>query len=143
MAREVKIPTNELGEVKLYAIWETQGKWEFEWESLRGTPVGALFSQAPQEAFTLALGGWARPLALCLGLPPAAALRKLPKPLWECVHRKQCPIFDKKRCFPTAKDMPWCFEPEVGDVSQRLAIAKAVELWREEVYVLVITEDHG
>lgn len=143
MSREVKLPTKELGDIRIHAFWETQGRWESEWEPLRGTAVGALFSRAPQEVFTLALEGWTRPLALCLGLPPSAALRKLPKPLWECESRKRCPIFDKKRCFPTAKDMPWCFEPEGENASERIAIAKAIELWREEVYVLVITEDHG
>jgi hypothetical protein len=135
MSRLVKLPTKELGEVQILAIWET--------DPLRETPVGGLFSSTKQEVFTLALSGWTRPLALALGLPPVGALRKLPRVSMECDMRRGCPVFDKKRCFPTAKDMPWCFEPEgFSDNPTRVAAAKAIGHWREGVYLVVITEDN-
>jgi hypothetical protein len=136
----MKLPTREMGEVHLLAIWETDGRWEAEWEPLRGTPFGSLFSTITVEALNHALHGWSRPLSQALGIKPEGALHKLPKTGQQCYRRAICPLYDAW-CVPLAKEMPWCFEPDgVEDENVRRAASRAVEEWRAGVYLTIIVE---
>lgn len=141
----MKLPSRELGEIQLLVIWEKDGVWEEEWEPLRGTQIGSLFSRVSQETLDHALIGYTRPLATTLGLPPIGALVKLPLASRACTKRKTCVFYDPKLCFPTTKQtMPWCFEPGgISDEQQRQAAAKAIGLWREGVYLVLVKEDHA
>ena len=142
MSRRLKLPTLELGELSILAIREIGGQWEPEWEPLRGTLFGDLFSVVPKEALDHALNGWSWPLTKILGLSPEGALIKIPKGSRQCYRRRECSLYIKRDCHVTAKKMPWCFEPaEVAEDSLRRAASKAIEEWRQGVYLIVIRKD--
>lgn len=144
MPRRVKLPTLEMGEVQLLLL----DGWEKEWAVLEGTAFGDQFSTVAHEAVEHALRRLSRPLVDALGIPPAGALRKVPKVSRECFMRlkraglpRPCPLYDRFTCYPTAPEMQWCFEPDgVEDETARKMAARAIELWREEVYVVVVEE---
>lgn len=139
MSRRMKLPTREMGEVHLLAIWETDGRWESPWEPLRGTPVGNQFSIISQDALDHALKGWSKPLSDALGIPPSGALRKLPDAARECEKRRTCPFFEPRQCHPGGTNMPWCFEPAgYKDELVRQAVARAIEEWRAGVYLVIV-----
>lgn len=143
MTRRIQLPSKELGELSLLGIWEKGGVWEEEWEPLRQTAIGKLFSSVSQGTWDNALFGLTRPLATQLGLPPYGALRKLPPHARTCGKSKSCVFFDAQTCFPTTtKLMPWCYEPSgISDEKVRSAAAKAIELWREGVYLVIVKEE--
>ena len=143
MSRRVKLPTLEMGEVQLLLL---EG-WEKDWALLKGTAFGDLFSEVPHEAVEHALRRLSRPLVDALGIPPEGALRKVPAASRECFMRprragkRPCPLYDRFRCYPTAPEMQWCFEPDaIEDEDVRRMAARAIELWREGVYVVVVVQ---
>lgn len=142
MARQVKLPTVEIGEVELLLIDQDEdGKWEPEWEPLRETVFGDQFSVVSRDVVNHALYRYSRPLADALGVPPWGALKKIPKVSRECYRRKSCPLYDKRLCYTDSANMPWCFEPDgVEPETVRLTATKAIELWRDRVYLVVIHE---
>lgn len=129
-----------MGELQLFLIsTKKDGSWESEWELLRGTVFGDLFSKVSKENVEHALHKLSRPLVDSLGVPPEGALRKLPVENRLCFRRVKCPFFDPKKCFPEAKNMPWCFEPDgVADESVRVVATQAIERWRKRIYLVVI-----
>jgi hypothetical protein len=142
MARQVRLPTYEMGDLVLLLIRSTKGQWETEWEPLRGTVFGDLFTVVSKEVIDHALHRLSGPLVKALGLPPAGALRKIPLEFRKCQRRDKCPMFDPKRCFPEAKKMPYgCFESDgVEDPIARLQATQAIDLWRNGVYIVVVEE---
>lgn len=144
MSRRMNLPTKELGEIQVLTISERDGVWEEEWEPLRDRPIGGLLSVVTRETISNALYGLTRPLALALGLPPSGALVKLPNAARTCERKKPCPFYDPKLCFPTTKKtMPWCYEPAgISNEKEREAAAKAIGLWREGVYLVIVKEDY-
>jgi hypothetical protein len=142
MARLIKLPTVERGEIVVLAIAERGGTWEPDWEPLRGTVYGKQFTLVDRETLEHALRGFSRPLSNALGIPPVGALRKVPKPSRECYTRRKCPFYAPRHCHPEAAKMPWCFEPDaVKDEKVRKAAAQAIEQWREGVYLVVVHHD--
>lgn len=140
MSRQVCLPTREMGDIHVLLISCTGGKWEPEWDSLRGTVFGDQFSVVSHDAVTLALKRLSKPLTQALGIQPQGALRKIPLKSRKCANHERCPLFDPKQCFPEAKNMPWCFEPAgVEPESVRLLATQAIELWRRGVYIVVVT----
>lgn len=130
-----------MGELRLLLIsTEKDGSWEAEWEPLRGTTFGEQFSLVSKAAVEHVLHGWSKPLSDALGIPPEGALKKIPSESRVCFRRNVCPIFDSKQCFPEAKNMPWCFEPDgVAAEPVRYAATRAFEHWRDRVYLVVTT----
>lgn len=129
-----------MGELRLLLIFEEEeGRWESEWEPLRGTVFGEQFSFVTKEALDHAMHRYSRPLVDSLGPIPAGALKKIPQVSRECFRRKVCPLYIAERCFPESKNMPWCFEPDgVADPSVRFAATRAIEQWRDHVYLVVV-----
>ena len=111
--------------------------WEPEWEPLRETPLAELFTTLPRATLELALMKYTRPLVKALGLPPQGALRKLPPEARVCAQRRTCSLRNDQECFPTARNTPWCFQPE----GLPHIAAKAIQLWRENAYIIVVVED--
>lgn len=73
-----------------------------------------------------------------LGLPPEGGLRKIPVEARVCMRRKECPFHDTKKCFPLAKELPWCYEPDgVASEEVRAIASKLIQTWHEGVYVVV------
>ena len=141
MARAIKLNTHEMGTLRLLLIRETNGQWEAEWEPLRGTVFGDLFSTLEKDIIEHGLNRWSRPLVDALGLPPEGALRKIPPESRVCFKRQRCPLYDPRLCFPESKNMPFCFEPDgVASEKVRFAAARAFEQWRDRVYLVVIKE---
>jgi len=143
MARRMKLANAEFGgHIEVLAIQETDGQWEHAWEPLRGTEFGALFSVVSKETLDHSLNGWSKPLTEALGLSPAGALVKLPKDARECYRRAKCPLYNGYWCHLPSEKLPWCFEPagEMESQAVRDTAAKAVEQWREGVYLLVVTD---
>lgn len=140
MARHIKLPTREMGEVRLLLIQqEAGGTWEDEWELLRETPFGTQFSVISKEVLDHALHRWSKPLVDALGIPPAGALKKIPKVSRECIKRSHCIQYEAKNCFPEAKAMPWCYEPDgVNDETVRQTATRAIQEWRDGVHLVVI-----
>jgi len=133
--------TKEMGQLPLYLIYEAQGLWEEKWRPLQGHPIAEAFTRVPKALVEHALHGWSSPLVKALGLLPAGCLRKLPVPARECEVRRKCPFYDKAQCFPTAKAMPWCYEPGGVEESIRALVSEAISLWREGVYITVVCEE--
>lgn len=141
----MKLPTLEMGDIHLLLV----DGWTGGWEVLRGTVFGAQISVVKREIVDHALHRLSRPLVEALGIPPEGALRKIPPVSRRCRMRRKndevpykCPLYDKNNCFPTAKAMPWCFEPDgVENQEVRKKAVEAIELWREGVYVVVVLED--
>lgn len=118
---------------------ERDGLWEPEWEPLRGTVFGDQFSVISKETLEHALKRWSRPLVDALGIPPVGALKKIPVEGRECFRRGTCRLYNAKQCFPEAKNMAWCFEPDgVADETVRYAATRAFEYWRDGVYLVVV-----
>lgn len=144
MARQVKISTREMGDLRLLLISERNGVWEEEWEPLRGTVFGDQFTKMDRETVEHGLHRWSRPVVDALGISPEGALRKIPPESRECFKRKRCPIYDPKFCFPESKNMPFCYEPDgVADESVRYAATRAFEQWRDRIYLVVIKEPNA
>lgn len=144
MPRRVKVPTRERGELILDLIDEADGVWEPEWEVLRETIYGSLFSVVAKDTLECALRGWTRPLVGELGIPPQGALRKIPLESRQCFKRGKCPMYLPQLCFPESKNMPWCFEPDgVASEVVRTQATRAIETWREGVYLVVVKGDNG
>lgn len=137
----MKLPTLEMGEIEVLTIDEKDGKWEPDWEPLRGTRIGDQFSVVARQTIDHALHGLSRPLVDALGIPPSGALLKLPQDARECRLRRRCPFYEPKQCHPRASKMPWCYEPDgIDDDLERLAAAKAIEEWRQGVYLVIVRE---
>jgi hypothetical protein len=138
----MKLANEELkGFIEVLAIRMENGQWEPEWEPLRGTPFGLLFSEVSKEALDHSLKGWSWPLSEALGLQPSGALLKLPKESRRCYNEQHCDLYNANWCFLLAERLPWCFEPAgVFEHSVRKAAARAIEHWREGVYLIVVSE---
>ena len=137
MARRMRLPTAERGDIEVLAL----NGWEPDWAPLEGTAFGNQFTPITREVLDHALHGFSRPLSQALGIPPAGALLKVPKPSRACYARSKCPFVEPRHCHPGADKMPWCFEPDdIEDPAVRFAASRAIELWREGVYVLVVTD---
>lgn len=124
-----------MGELELYFIYEVGGVWEDHWRELQGAIDLPVISKADAEH---ALRGWTKPLADQIGPAPKGRLLLLPDEARRCANRKSCPLFDAKHCGLLKKNMPWCFEPDGYEA--RVLAAELVQLWRSEVYVLVVRE---
>lgn len=137
------LPTREMGDVTVLTINELpDGKWESEWEPLRGTHIGGLFSVVFKSVIDHALHRYSKPLVDALGIPPEGALRKIPPGSRECLLRRRCPFYDKAQCHPRGKKMPWCFEPEeIENEAERLTATKAIQEWRQGVYLVIVQGD--
>lgn len=133
MPRRLRVQTREMGTLEVYLL----RAGEAEWRALAETAVSDLVSRMPRSTLEHALQGWSRPFVDALGLPPEGAIRKLPKRHHECALRERCAAWHNASCRPTAKKMPFCFEP---DGLPTLA-AEVVRLWREGVYVVITQED--
>lgn len=141
MPRRLRVQTSELGPLELFVIYADKESWEGYWQALQGTEIASLFTEVSKETYDHALVGWTRPLITQLGLDPKGALRKLPVTARQCAVREGCPFYDKKHCTPSSAKMPWCFQPNVGEDSQKRSLsAEVIGLWREGVYVVVVQE---
>lgn len=139
MSRRVTIPTQELGDLKTLLIYSEDGIWEAEWQCLQGTRVGDQLTVVPLTIVDHALRGWTYPLVSALGVPPVGALKKLPLASKVCQLRKSCTFYDNLQCFPEAKKLPWCYEPDGFDsVLVSKTTARAIMEWREGVYLIVV-----
>lgn len=139
MPRRLKIKSKEMADLELYLIYQYGDVWESEWKVLQGNPIAELLSTTTKEDLDAALIGWSWPLTSKLGIPPEGALRRLPQK--RCYVQKICPFYDKKTCFPTAKNLPTCFEVDGSeDPEVRRLSADLVRLWRESVYVVIVQE---
>lgn len=136
MSRRMTVHTDEKGKIEVFEVRAKGGVWETEWEPIRGTQLASLFTEVSRETMQHALKGWTKPLAQALGLPPNGALLKLPMAARECGLRHGCAIHSPTDCHPTAKKMPWCFEPD----GYSSVAGKAVQLWREGVYLVIVNE---
>jgi hypothetical protein len=132
-----------MGFLELYLIYDEGGVWEQNWRPLQGNEIASLLTTVPKDTIEHALRGWTSPLVKSLGLPPQGALIKLPESARVCTLRDRCPFYDKARCFPTAKRMPWCYEPDGSeDPEVRRLMSEIVKSWREGVYVVLVQEEH-
>ncbi len=131
-----------MGDLNLLLIQETAGVWEEEWRPLQGTPLGDLFTVVSNSIMNDALKGWTKPFVAALRIPPEGALRKVPPESRVCLRRHKCPFYEARKCFPEAKQMPWCFEPEGMEPEEaRRQATRAIESWREKVYLVVVQEE--
>ena len=142
MARRMNLDSHEMGRITLLAIKaDAEGQWEPDWEPLRGSVFGDQFSLITKTILDHALHGLSRPLTEALGIPPAGALRKIPKPSRECFLRHKCTFYERDQCFVGAPKRPWCFEPdEIQSEDVRKAATKAIEEWEQGVYLVVVTD---
>lgn len=141
MPRRLKLKTHEVNDLELFLIYQYGDKYEPAWLALQGDPITTLFTAVSLETMTHALAGWTRPLVRGLGIPPEGALRKLSTSNRVCERRDPCPFYRPKDCIPTAKAMPWCFEPAgIEDLEARILAAEAVNLWRAQVYIVVVID---
>jgi hypothetical protein len=140
MARQVKIPTHERGEISALLVQSHNGIWESEWDSLRGTIYEGLVTKVDFEILEQALQGWSRPLSEALGLPPVGSIKKLPIEAKQCSQKQTCPFHDK-HCQAEHRQRPPCYMPGgvVGDVQETLT--RALDLWKLDVYILVVERD--
>lgn len=138
----MKLKTRERGFLEVLTIQETSGKWEPEWEPLRGTAIGASFSRVHQRDLNHALNGWTHPFVEALGISPDMALAKLPSQ--RCAKQPSCQLHDPRKCLVPSKKLPWCYEPAGFDDLDPLARTRAAEvifLWRQQVYVVVVLQE--
>jgi hypothetical protein len=139
MSRQVRLPTLEKGDLQVLLVYTVGDEWEPDWEPLRGTTFGDQFSVVPKEAVDHAFHRLSKPLTQALGIQPQGALRKIPPKSRVCFRRNKCPLFNPKQCFPEAKIMPWCFEPDgVEPESVRLLATQVIELWRHGIYIVIV-----
>ena len=140
MPRRLKLTTAEMGYLELFLIYQTGPDFEATWKPLQGLGLAACFTVVTKETMDHALHGFTRPFIQQLGLAPAGCLRKIPVENRECAHLKECPFYDRVGCLPTAKKLPNCYQPAgVGDETRQLG-AEVVSLWREGVFIVVVTE---
>jgi len=138
MSRRVKVTTQEKGVLEILIVWSDKGIWEAEWEPLRETPWADLMTIVKPEVMEHALKGWSKPLVTALGLPPEGALRKIPVVGRQCGLRKDCALHEAGKCQPTAKELPWCYEPDgLESGPLRAAVSRLIQTWHEGVYVVV------
>lgn len=137
MPRSLNVNTKEMRQLHLFVVRETAGVWEPEWEPLRCTPLAALFTHVLRETLEHALHGWSWPLVSALGLPPKGALHKLPPSAQVCKDAGICGVYCAEQCRPIAKHMPVCFHPS----GLPYPAQEAVRLWRDNTYVVVVSED--
>jgi len=137
----MKLRTVEKGDLEVLQIREREGKWEGDWDELRDTPVGKLFSRISKANLDHVLHGYSRPFVDALGISPEGALRKLPSK--ECRKRSDCTFYDQRKCLTTSSNLPWCYEPEGLNVSEKgnSVASEAVFRWRERVYLVVVPEE--
>jgi hypothetical protein len=141
MSRRLRIATYEIGPIEAYVIYSKAGQWEKEWQPLQGESITSLLTYVGKSVYDHALHGWSAPLVTTLGLAPAGCLQKIPDAGTSCVKEDTCPMFDAKACFPRAKALPWCYEPNISvDEQKRLLASEIIRLWREKVYVIVVEE---
>lgn len=140
MSRRIRLTTVEYGELRLELVFETaDGEWDPEWELLRGTVFGEQFTVISREVLDHALKGWMQPLVKELGIPPYGALRKIPVVSRQCARRTVCSLHIPSLCSLESKNMPWCFEPDgVVPEAVRKQAARAIEIWRDQVYLIVV-----
>jgi hypothetical protein len=136
VARRLKVSTQALGTLEVFAIREENSLWEPYWEPVRNTRVGDLVSKVPATALEHALHGWSVPFEKALELPPAGCLHKLALTYNICERRRSCSSWHFEACNLLAKNMPICFQPrdlpsECGEI---------VRFWRESVYCIVVLE---
>jgi len=127
-----------MGEITLFIIWASEDGWG-TWDAVRTTSFAPLLSVIPQSVMDHALRGWTKPLVDALGLPPEGSLRKMPASAKQCEQRQKCIFFEKHKCHPFSKLMPWCYEP--ADVGGAPFTADILSHWRKGVYVIVVLED--
>lgn len=141
MSRRLRLQTVEMGSVELMLIYQRGEEWETEWRPLQGTPLASMLPVLTDEVVNHGLQGWTRPLVDGLGLPPVGALRKIPPEHRQCVHRAQCPFYDRTQCLPVSKRLPDCYHPEnLGDERVQTLAYEVIRLWREGVYTVVVKE---
>jgi len=131
--RRLTLPTNEMGVIDLYVIYDEGGVWELEWRDFQGVWDLPVISK---EDWDHALHGWTRPLVDQLGPPPKGKLIQIPTAAKRCGREKDCPFYDKRRCGAQKPQMPWCFVP--AETKAENLAAEVVKLWREQVYVVVV-----
>lgn len=142
MPRRLTLRPRELGKLDLYLIYDMAGTWEPAWRALQGHAVATLFANVSKTVMDQALVGWTRPLVDAIGLQPQGSLLKLPLAAKECETRSRCPLYSPKECTPTAKKMPWCYTPDgFGTDELRRLVGEAISMWREGVYLVVVTEE--
>lgn len=140
MSRRLKLSTRELGDLELLLIYQYGTTWEKEWASLQGLPLASHFTIVSDETMNHALRGWTSPLVKALGLSPELTIRRLNPQESKCWKNVTCPFFNRKECLPSHPKMPWCFEPSsIEDLDARTLAAEAIKLWRQGVYILVVT----
>jgi len=143
MPRRLKVATREKGLLDILAVTEgTDGKWEHDWEKLRGTILEKCISRVPRSAFNHVLNGFSEPFIEALGIPPEGALLKLPSQL--CAKQQVCSLYQRRLCFVSCKKLPWCYEPagfgSLEATAQRTA-SELVFLWKDGVYVIAVYDD--
>lgn len=142
MSRRLKVDTTEMGRLELYLIYEVDGIWEEEWRPLQGVEITNLITSVTKTVMDDCLNGFSKPLFKALGLAPWATIIKLPVVAATCARKEGCVFYDRKTCFPRAKKMPFCFEPNVSTNEDTLRLgAELIRLWREGVYVVLVKED--
>lgn len=141
MSRRLRLATVELGFLELYLIYRYGERFEADWAPLEAHGISGLFTYVSKDTMDHALRGFTRPLVHGLGLAPVGCLRKLPVANRECEHRVGCQFYDRAGCVVTAKKLPPCFQPAgvEGDVARQLG-HDVVALWREGVFIVVVTE---
>lgn len=140
MPRQLKLKTNELGDLDLFLIYQYGDTWEEAWKPAQGLPITTLLTVVTKELMDHALKGWTSPLVKALGISPEGAIRKLPVVNRTCERKDPCPFYRPKECLPTFPKMPWCFEPGgIEDPNARSLAAEVVRLWRLGVYIVVVT----
>lgn len=141
MSRRLKVASAEMGFLELYLIYQYGEEYESDWRALQGHPLTSLFTVVSKETMDHALKGFTRPLVQQLGLPPLGCLHKFPPASRECVHRAECPFYDRTDCLPTAKKLPNCYQPDgvEGEEARRLG-HEVVTFWREGVFIVVVRE---
>lgn len=97
--------------------------------------LAKLISVVSGEVFSHALHGFARPLMQVLGPPPQALLKMTP--LRVCSLKRECIMYDAKRCSPN-KRLPECWVPEGVGEGARRAAATVTLAWAEGRYVVVV-----
>lgn len=138
MPRQLLLKTYEVGDLELYLIYQYGEEWEEEWRPLQKESLVSLVTVVSKELMDHALHGLTSPLVKGLGISPEGALHKLPSKV--CGRKKLCPFYRKKDCHPLATKMPWCFEPEgIEDPAAQQLAGNLIKLWRQKVYVLVVT----
>ena len=138
----MKLPSREKGDLEVLVIRSRGGVWEGDWDLLRGTVVGDLFSKTTQVELDHILRGFSKPFVDALGIPPVGALLKLPSS--ECAKRRGCTFYDARKCHVTVKKdvLPLCFELALNlPPEAQTLLTEVVFQWRQGVY-LVVVEAH-